>query len=111
MLKQLEEALISFRSAFVSGTGCPQLNLSFALQLQRKGSSMDFFNFYLDILALQPPASLADPFGIGGGGGELSLSELQSKSAELSFLHEFIFFFCTDVFPELQAELQDQLTQ
>ncbi|PHJ18853.1 bromodomain-containing protein, partial [Cystoisospora suis] len=69
MLKQLEEALISFRSAFVSGTGCPQLNLSFALQLQRKGSSMDFFNFYLDILALQPPASLADPFGIGGAGG------------------------------------------
>lgn len=73
MLKQLEEALISFRSAFVSGTGCPQLNLSFALQLQRKGSSMDFFNFYLDILAVQPPSSLADPFGLGVGGGGGSL--------------------------------------
>ncbi|PFH37117.1 hypothetical protein BESB_035750 [Besnoitia besnoiti] len=59
VLTQLEEALVSFRSAFISGTGCPQLTLSFIIQLQRKGSSMDFFNFYLDLLSLQPPASLA----------------------------------------------------
>nr|CEL69437.1 TPA: bromodomain-containing protein [Neospora caninum Liverpool] len=59
VLAQLEEALLSFRSAFISGTGCPQLTLAFVVQLQRKGSSMDFFNFHLDLLSLQPPASLA----------------------------------------------------
>ncbi|KYF42954.1 bromodomain-containing protein, partial [Toxoplasma gondii ARI] len=63
-LTQVEETLLSFRSAFLSGTGCPQLTLAFVVQLQRKGSSMDFFNFHLDLLSLQPPASLASSLSL-----------------------------------------------
>ena len=60
-LVTLEETLRLFRAAFVAGSGCPQLSLSFMLQLQRKGSSMDLFNFALDLLALQPPPPLSEP--------------------------------------------------
>ncbi|OEH78978.1 putative bromodomain-containing protein [Cyclospora cayetanensis] len=60
-LTQLEEGLQLFKSAFVCGTGCPQLSLSFVLQLQRKGSAMDLFAFELDLLALQPPPPLTEP--------------------------------------------------
>ena len=56
-----EDNLQLFRSAFVMGTGCPQLSLSFILQLQRKGSAMDIFSFLLDLLALQPPPPLTEP--------------------------------------------------
>lgn len=41
--------------SFIYGTGCPQLNMGFALQLQRKGTSMDHLNFRVDIKPLQPP--------------------------------------------------------
>lgn len=41
--------------SFIYGTGCPQINMSFALQLQRKGTSMDHLNFRVDIKSLQPP--------------------------------------------------------
>ncbi|CDJ41483.1 bromodomain-containing protein, putative [Eimeria tenella] len=61
-LAAVEETLQLFRSAFVGGTGCPQLSLSFMVQLQRKGSAMDIFTFELDLLALQPPPPITEPF-------------------------------------------------
>ncbi|CDR95220.1 bromodomain containing protein, putative [Babesia bigemina] len=45
----------SIVSSFLHGTGCPQINVSFSLQLQRKGTSMDHLNFRIDIKPLQPP--------------------------------------------------------
>ncbi|AFZ81086.1 bromodomain-containing protein [Theileria equi strain WA] len=41
--------------SFVFGTGCPQVNMGFILQLQRKGTSMDHLAFRVDIKSLQPP--------------------------------------------------------
>ncbi|GIX64435.1 bromodomain containing protein, putative [Babesia caballi] len=41
--------------SFVHGTGCPQMNMGFSLQLQRKGTSMDSLSFRVDIKSLQPP--------------------------------------------------------
>ncbi|GBE61564.1 bromodomain containing protein, putative [Babesia ovata] len=41
--------------SYLHGTGCPQINVGFALQLQRKGTSMDHLNFRIDIKSLQPP--------------------------------------------------------
>ncbi|KAK2198201.1 bifunctional Bromodomain/Bromodomain-like superfamily/Transcription initiation factor TFIID subunit 2 [Babesia duncani] len=53
-MKNLE----SLKMSFVFGTGCPQINQSFALQLQRKGTSMDHLIFRVDVKSLQPPVDL-----------------------------------------------------
>lgn len=90
-LTQLEEALKMFRLAFISGTGCPQITQVFLLQLQRKGSAMEVFSFFVDLIALQPPLQLTEACTEtccsfrGRSGKELSL-ERRSKTGEASAL-------------------------
>ncbi|GFE54669.1 bromodomain containing protein protein, putative [Babesia ovis] len=54
IMKQYQSLIHSF----VYGTGCPQMNMGFSLQLQRKGTSMDHLNFRVDVKSLQPPLDI-----------------------------------------------------
>ncbi|ORM40679.1 uncharacterized protein BXIN_2352 [Babesia sp. Xinjiang] len=54
-LSSIMKQYTSLVSSFVHGTGCPQMNMSFSVQLQRKGTSMDHLNFRVDVKSLQPP--------------------------------------------------------